>query len=386
VLNETLYKLANTVTIDANVTFPTSNVTTITAGSFENAADRITAYNGNVDLSLYIDGISYPGVVVDGNTYVGTTFDSVVESYYGNVLGVDPNDIIVDGGAYYDTYNSHAPEELIPGQLFDSLNISVYTGIAGNSKTVGYRITHNMTANATASAGNVNYKTWPQYYSIFAANASTLTSNLYQTDTTIHVANANNFANPNPALALPGVVYVNGEKIVFYKNYSQELVTPWTADLVLPAGSLVSYGNLVNIQLTTGNIRSNVYLTTGNVFAPYFANIVSNVTLIDINSLGQIRRGVDGTGTPNVQVAGTQIVESDIVQLIPGGNVVHLTSWIETSLPTSANIVDEFGDYIGSNDGTGNISILNTGATVGLSAPALESSITPQAMFIKGQG
>ena len=410
-LNEFLYNVTTPVIIDANVTFPVANVTTITAGSFNNAADRISAFNKNAELGLYIGGIEYPGVTVDGNTYSSNVYDATIQSFYGNVLGVDPNNIVVDGGAYYDTYNSHAPEEMIPGRLFDSLNISVYTGINGNTNTVGYRITHGMNtdpttgyvlnpltkfdANATLVGGNgwdyyalgrygnVNYQNWPQYYAIFAGNTSTLSSDLRQTDKYIHVTNATAFANPNPELAIPGVVYINGEKIVFYKNYSLETVTPWAANLALPAGSLVSYGNLTNIQLTTGNVQSNVYLTTGNVFARYFANITANLTLIDVNSLGQVRRGVDGTATPLVQSAGSQVVESDIMQLIPGGNAVHLTSWIDAQVALEANITDQNGNYI-STDPSGTV-ILNTGLTVGLPAPALEYSITPQAQFIKGQ-
>ena len=38
-----------------------------------------------------------------------------------------PTDIDVDGGAFVDSYNSHAPQELIPGAIFDTLNIQVTT-------------------------------------------------------------------------------------------------------------------------------------------------------------------------------------------------------------------------------------------------------------------
>jgi hypothetical protein len=200
----------------------------------------------------------------------------------------------------------------------------------------------------------------------------------------IHVADATAFAKPSPELAIPGVVYINGERIVYYKNYSQELVIPWTAGLVVPVGTLISYGNLANIVLTTGNVESNTYITTGNVYSNYNAHIAANLALIDVNSLGQIRRGVETTGTPLVQVAGSKVVESDNTQLLPGGNTVHLTSWIETLLPGSANITDQYGNYI-STDPSGTV-VLNTGVTAGLAGPALESSVTPQALFIKGLG
>lgn len=55
-----------------------------------------------------------------------------------------PTDIDVDGGAFVDSYNSHAPQELVPGATFDALNMLVTTrpgedytnaGWAGQSQT-----------------------------------------------------------------------------------------------------------------------------------------------------------------------------------------------------------------------------------------------------------
>jgi hypothetical protein len=108
-------------------------------------------------LSLLIDGIDYPGVQVTGPlfsqntgfdvgnydinpfdnisydangspTYDPAILDAIYESeYLDPYLGTRPTDINVDGGAYVDTYSSHAPEELIPGAEFDTLDFRVYT-------------------------------------------------------------------------------------------------------------------------------------------------------------------------------------------------------------------------------------------------------------------
>lgn len=48
-------------------------------------------------------------------------------AYSGDPPATGPNPIIVDGGAFVDTYSSHAPEELIPGAEFDTLDLRVYT-------------------------------------------------------------------------------------------------------------------------------------------------------------------------------------------------------------------------------------------------------------------
>lgn len=110
-----------------------------------------------LDLALLIDGIDYPGVQVDapsfsqntgfdvGNfdvnpydnlafgpegrpTYDPGILDAVYESNFLDVfLGTRPTDINVEGGEFVDTYSSHAPEELVPGSEFDTLDMRVYT-------------------------------------------------------------------------------------------------------------------------------------------------------------------------------------------------------------------------------------------------------------------
>ena len=116
-----------------------------------------TANEPGLELPLLIDGISYPGVQVTGPlfsqntgfdvgnfdinpfdnidygpegrpTYDPAILDTIYESQYLDpYLGTRPTDINVDGGAYIDTYSSHAPQELVPGSEFDTLDLRVYT-------------------------------------------------------------------------------------------------------------------------------------------------------------------------------------------------------------------------------------------------------------------
>ena len=126
-----------------------------------------TANEPGLSLPLLIDGIDYPGVQVTGvdfnqntgfdvgnydinpfdniaygpeglPTYDPGILDAIYQSYYGLPI-IDPvtgpippyppgaTDVNVDGGAYVDTYSSHAPEELVPGAEFDTLDLRVYT-------------------------------------------------------------------------------------------------------------------------------------------------------------------------------------------------------------------------------------------------------------------
>jgi len=127
------------------------------------AADRTQGYYAptvnqpGIQLPLLIDGIEYPGVQVAGvgfnqntgfdignfdinpydnisygpegrPTYDPAILDTIYESpYLDPFLGTRATDINVDGGAYIDTYSSFAPEELVPGAEFDTLDMRVYT-------------------------------------------------------------------------------------------------------------------------------------------------------------------------------------------------------------------------------------------------------------------
>jgi hypothetical protein len=116
-----------------------------------------TANQPGLELPLLIDGIDYPGVQVFGPnfnqntgydvgnydinpfdnisfgpeglpTYDPAILDAIYESaYLDPFLGTRATDVNVDGGEYVDTYESHAPEELVPGIEFDTLDLRVYT-------------------------------------------------------------------------------------------------------------------------------------------------------------------------------------------------------------------------------------------------------------------
>ena len=78
------------------------------------------------------------------------SLDSSIESsYLDTALGTRPEDINIAGGAYVDRYSSHAPEELIPGRLYDNLNMEVWTGMRSNTVPVGYRVYQGMTNDST---------------------------------------------------------------------------------------------------------------------------------------------------------------------------------------------------------------------------------------------
>lgn len=125
-----------------------------------------TAEQPGLDLALLISGVDYPGVQVaapDFNRDTGfdvggfdvNPFDNIsygpdgtpsydpaildtiyASSFTDPYLGILPDGapvdtrpgaVLVDGGAFVDTYESHAPEELVPGITYDTLDIRVFT-------------------------------------------------------------------------------------------------------------------------------------------------------------------------------------------------------------------------------------------------------------------
>ena len=401
-------------TVSANVDFPLANVSSINASILPTSNDRIVAYNGNIDLRASAEGIDYPGIIVDGSTYFaydtvpewtantdiatdtqishsgnvyivtgnvyagyfanivsnvtqvsGEKIDAIIQSRFADNLGLDSGNIYVDGGEYVDRFSSHAPEELIPGHMFDSLNLKVFSNTAPATNDYAFRLVDNMSEDHS-------------FYRISNAYTTTLSRDLLITDDRIFVTDGTRLPNPNRDAGIPGVVFVNGEKITYYRNYAQETITSWAANTttnVIPADTLTSFNG--NIYLTLGNVYApntpwsanttfavnsyvyysgNSYQITGNVNAPYFANIAantaliynnensgfatisSNVTLVanTANVLGQIRRATDGTAPNSLN-----------------------------TVPWSANLVLPTGTYITYNSNT----YVTTGNVYGFSIP-----------------
>ena len=56
------------------------------------------------------------------------TIDSIIKGgLFGSAIGHSPSDILLEGDDFVSVDTSYAPEEVVPGQMFDSLDIKVYT-------------------------------------------------------------------------------------------------------------------------------------------------------------------------------------------------------------------------------------------------------------------
>jgi len=157
-----LNKVYNCITATSASTFILEQWTLIPASDL-NGIDRTQGYYAPTvdmpgrDLSLVISGLDYPGVQVEGlnfssntgfdvSAFDSTPFDNIIFDELGNpsydpsildveyqsqftdsYLGTRATDINVQSNGFVDTYSSYAPEELIPGANFDTLDFRVHT-------------------------------------------------------------------------------------------------------------------------------------------------------------------------------------------------------------------------------------------------------------------
>jgi hypothetical protein len=176
--------------------------------------------NNRFYLTQYINGIEYPGVKVQGlpfNANIGDTalLDSIIQSRYVDTgLGQRPEDIIVDGGAYIDYYSSHAPEELLPGVVHESVGISVFTAEVDSQ------------ANTTVLANGVTFayreffdiNDGHKYHRISGFSTAYLVESMTILSTEIIVNDSTVLPVPDLVRAIPGELFIDGEKITYWEN------------------------------------------------------------------------------------------------------------------------------------------------------------------------
>jgi hypothetical protein len=212
--------------------------------------------------SVPFDNMSFDNVEYDedGIALLGPdSVDTIIRSdFTDSSLGLRPEDINVDGGAYVDTYSSHAPEELVPGIVFDTLDMKVYTLIeleANINAILGYRIFSDMVGDTS-------------YLRIAESATTTLASALNITDEVINLVDASVLPTPNPDMGIPGVVFIGNERITYYtidldNNQIGQLrrgTKGTAAPMVHNAGAAVIDASLE--QLIPRTVEGNVTLPT----------------------------------------------------------------------------------------------------------------------------
>lgn len=175
-------------------------------GFYDNANDRIMAfytpsqYNFFVekDIRLIVPGITGPDSITGNTSLVPDTI--LISDTFNSNIGIEASNIKIDGGTFLSNIFSHSPEELLPGQTFDSVSIRVLTSTTAN---VGVRVFKDMSGNLT-------------YTNFIQSNVTFLTNSLLLSSNTIIVDDGSILSIPNKIAGIPGVVMINGERIWYY--------------------------------------------------------------------------------------------------------------------------------------------------------------------------
>ena len=333
----------------------------------------------------------------DGNPMLSdSVVDTIIQSNYTDAaLGTRAEDINVDGGAYVDRYSSHAPEEMIPGIVFDTLDMRVFT--QSDSHVYGYRIFNNMLRQTS-------------YIRISDNQTTSLTNALSISDTTITVANVQVLPTPDPTTAYPGVVFIGAERITYWTSNvatntlgqirrgtqgtsvantypigtlvtdaSHQQVIPGTVagNVTLTANTAYTVTDIVSYELQLSNvITANVgdtitqYASGANVTFLSYGNAAVNSVIVSYNSTNQFNFLTGNViASSNIAVNGTYT-----------GNVYPINSNIAGSVNTAGNITVTNGTLLQ----TANI-WLNLGTNVATDGTGLIGATTVPALFIKSE-
>ena len=175
---------------------------------------------------------------------ISSEVDSVIDGgdlAYTTALGLRPSDIIIDGDKFVSPYTSHAPEEMVPGEVQDSLSISVFTREPSGSPLI---ITQSEYVNTTSTSYLIDLKTRPTSTSsvIISVNGEYLT---YGSDYTLDFINSQLLLiGPLTGLVGVTVVGVGGSEILG----TLSIVSTGTANTVINTGFL--YSNIGSVYVT----------------------------------------------------------------------------------------------------------------------------------------
>ena len=229
------------------------------------AGDIIVLRKSTSDGSFAPNNSSYDSILDGGNTP------------YTTATGLASGDIIVDGDGFVTQTTSKGPEELVPGQLVDSLDIRVY-----NRQTTGCGI---VTSAFYTMKDNVTTYTIPgkpvKSEAIFVKiNNAILSSSLYTVDypnSTVDIAGSyqENAMLTITTIGASGENIVDTDRFVYNAAISEyELPVRYSADLSV----VVSLNGIILIQNTEIKIEQADNLNIKLIFG---ANLAKTGDIID---------------------------------------------------------------------------------------------------------
>lgn len=398
--NDKAYQV--TANFTSSTTFVGNNLEEIYANSFSQANDRIQSfYNPDntmpgKDFALLQTGIDYPGVMVEGLNFDDTggfdainfdmaTFDPVEfdaegtpitppsildtifeSSYTDTSLTTRDGAIIIDGSQYVDQYSSHAPEELIPGRIFDSLDLTVTT-FATNAASAAYTSWLSTTAFYVDSIdvldGGFGYDIGDIVITILgdtgsgATASAVLDSNGTITSITVNSGGSGYTTVPNVIITGTNVnVAVASVRLTqsTYDTFDYRIVKDKNENyqyLRLQSSATTTLASDLTLTATSMTVSDSSVLPVPTVGSYQFCSVVINGERIiylekndATNTLSRLIRGSYGTGA-NSHQSGSEVVDAGYDQIIPYGQTY---TWTPNSDTTIVSLdAEEFNFYAG---------------------------------------
>jgi hypothetical protein len=271
------------------------------AGGWDNdagwASDQWDSYTNNraSDGSITPDADSYD-TSLDGGRFIGTVLSTAI--------GVNPDDINVDGDGFVTPMTSHAPEEVVPGQILDSLAIKVYTRPSSGNSTIFFK---NYLADGVGATYSIAQKLLLNHSIIVKVGTTIIEAGDYQIDMNTNLVTLVNVPTANSVVSIIsfGPSSTNLLDIDYFVSdgTTNEFVTraPWLEDnlnaTVLVDGVIVNYVLFKTDNTYASNNRTAIRfgtIPTNGSIVTYIINVNDSTSSI-VKSQSIITNGTDYT-------------------------------------------------------------------------------------------
>lgn len=260
-----------------------TNISVIPTGSDTSNNSIITAtviayvFQGKIErleFTNYGDGYLYPPRVVIDSPITGTTatahivlvsgdptesdLDTIIDGgilgTLTNVTGINPSDIILDGDAFVSPYVSHGPEELLPGQVLESIGINIYTRSSSNSPLI-LQTMHEVVS--TTGTTDISLSMMPPNTGTLMISFNNQVLN-YGTDYTVDISNKVLTVSTQTSTGLLGITVVGIGGIGFISSDYTTVVNAST--ISVDAESLLTDIGSVYVSLNGRTLTESEYV------------------------------------------------------------------------------------------------------------------------------
>ena len=256
------------------------------------AADRVQDYYAptdgmpGVDPAQVMAGVDYPGTQIQTLSFAYTSnwdmlpfteavwddsgngeqaLDTILDGgdlAYTMATGLNPEDMIVDGDQFLSPYVSHGPEELVPGEVVESVGISVYTRVPSGSPLIlqSTFIVNSTSTSTTFDLSMISHhpaglsKLPPNTSSVMVAYNHTILD--YGTDYTVDFNNKTVTISTQTTTGVAAVTVIGVGGAAYA---SHDYITGTTSSLTVPVGvPLANIGSLY-VTLNGNSLTSDQY-------------------------------------------------------------------------------------------------------------------------------